>query len=48
MPLGSFRAPVRWPGGDALPAHPVRLRIDVRFEGLRPEDARLHALYLGA
>ena len=44
----AFRAPVRWPGGDALPARPARLRIEVRFEGLRPEDARLHALYLGA
>ena len=44
----AFRAPVRWAGGDALPARPARLRIDVRFEGLRPEDARLHALYLGA
>ena len=24
-----------------------RLRLQVRFEGVRPEDARLHALYLG-
>jgi hypothetical protein len=43
-----FRTPVRWAGSDgALPANgPVR--IAVRFAGIRPEDACLHALYVGA
>jgi hypothetical protein len=40
-----FHVPVRWKNGDALPPSKV-LRIDVRFEGLRPENSNLHALYL--
>lgn len=41
-----FRAPVRWAGGDAvLPTHGL-VRLDVRFEGVRPEDCRLHAVYV--
>ena len=41
-----LRVPVRWPGAATLPPG-RRLRLQVRFEGVRPEDARLHALYLG-
>ena len=41
-----FRTPVGWKRGDALlPSHgPVRLHIG--FEGIRPEDCHLHAVYL--
>jgi hypothetical protein len=41
-----LRVPVRWPGAAALSPE-RRLRLQVRFHGVRPEDARLHALYLG-
>jgi hypothetical protein len=41
-----LRVPVRWPGASTLPPD-RRLRLQVRFCGVRPEDARLHALYLG-
>jgi hypothetical protein len=43
-----FCRPLSWKGGERiLPSHgPVRL--DVRFEGHRPEDARLHAVYVGS
>jgi hypothetical protein len=43
-----FRAAVAWRGGDALPSQPAGLRLEVRFEGLRPEDVRLHAVYVEA
>ena len=42
-----FREPVRWNGHDALPASLGRVRFDIRVTGLRPEDANLHALYIG-
>jgi hypothetical protein len=43
-----FRSPVRWVGGDgALPVDGL-VRIAVRFAGVRPEDACLHAVYVGA
>lgn len=37
--------PLRWPGGALTPAL-GRFRVSVAFEGVRPEDARLHALSL--
>ena len=37
--------PLRWPGG-ALTADLGRFRVSVAFQGVRPEDARLHALSL--
>ncbi len=41
-----FRLPVRWGGGDQLaPAHGM-VRLDIRFEGVRPEDCCLHAVYI--
>lgn len=40
----SLRAPLVWEGGDSLSDRTVRL--DVQFGGVRPEDARLHALYI--
>ena len=43
-----FRIPVRWRGGDALTASQGLVRVDVRFEGVRPEDARLYAVYVGS
>jgi hypothetical protein len=42
-----FRIPVQWPGGAALPASLGRVRFDIAFTGIRPEDANLHALYIG-
>jgi hypothetical protein len=41
-----FRLPVRWPAGPGIPA-PDRVRLDIGFEGIRPEDAKLHAVYVG-
>ena len=42
-----LRVPIRWGGGDLLlPSHGL-LRLALSFEGLRPEDARLYAVYLG-
>lgn len=42
-----LRVPVTWPGGRLLPANLGRLRLDIRFDGVRPEDARLYAIYIG-
>ena len=39
-----LRVPVRWRSGDALPEGVFR--VDIRFEGVRPEDAALHAVYV--
>jgi hypothetical protein len=41
-----FRIPVRWGGGDGLLPSSSLIRIAVRFVGIRPEDARLHAVYV--
>jgi hypothetical protein len=41
-----LRLPVRWKAGDALPDSSSPIRVDVRFEGSRPEDAALHAVYV--
>jgi hypothetical protein len=43
---GHLRFPVRWKSGYALPISAGPLRIDIRFEGVRPEDAALHAAYV--
>jgi hypothetical protein len=43
-----LRLPVRWKRGDVLSASQGLVRLDVRFEGVRPEDCRLHAMYVGA
>jgi len=40
-----FRSLVRWTGGEALPIGRT-FHLDVRFEGVRPEDARLYAIYV--
>jgi hypothetical protein len=42
-----FDMPVRWGSVERLPEQKV-LRLDVQFGGVRPEDARLHAIYLRA
>ena len=36
--------PVRWKGGNSLPHGTCR--IEIRFEGVRPEDGALHAVYV--
>jgi hypothetical protein len=41
-----FDIPLRWKSGDALPRSDRLFRFDIRFEGVRPEDAALHALYV--
>ena len=48
-----FRVPVAWRAGDILPKGegPVRLMLDfgrVSPDCVRPEDTRLHAIYVGA
>jgi hypothetical protein len=42
-----LREPVRWRGRETLDGiqGPVRVRVD--WKGLRPEDARLYAVYVG-
>jgi len=40
-----FRVPLRWQGRDRLPAG-RRWRLDVHFDGMRPEDAKLYAAYV--
>ncbi|MES1166640.1 MAG: hypothetical protein ABUL68_01425, partial [Pseudomonadota bacterium] len=41
-----FRVPLKWPSGTKLPASAGPLRLRVRFEGVRAEDGRLHAVYV--
>jgi hypothetical protein len=41
-----FRLPVRWQAGDRLLPAQGRLRLAIEFEGVRPEDGRLHAVYV--
>ncbi len=41
-----FREPTVWRGGDSIEPRHGTVRIHVRFEGIRPEDARLHAVYV--
>ena len=42
-----YQVPVRWRGNTTIPASLGRVRFDISFTGIRPEDARLHALYVG-
>ena len=46
MATDGFRSRVSWKGGNTLPAR-RRVRLDVHFIGIRPEDGRLHAIYIG-
>lgn len=41
-----FRQPVAWRNGARILPSLGEVHIQVRFEGIRPEDATLHALYL--
>lgn len=41
-----LRVPVRWKGGSALEKKHGRVRLDIQFEGIRPEDAKLYAAYV--
>ncbi len=42
--VDDLRAPLVWPAGETLGDRTIRL--DVQFEGVRPEDGKLHALYV--
>ena len=42
-----LRSPVRWKADRSLRPSLGRVRLDVQFEGIRPEDCRLHAIYVG-
>ncbi len=42
-----FRVPVVWKTGDFLPSSPNLVRAEIRFDGVRPEDAAVHAAYIG-
>lgn len=44
----ALRMPARWAGGAAIPADLGRVRLDFHFEGIRPEDIALHAIYVGS
>jgi len=44
---GGFRVPVKWKGGDRLLPAQKSVRLQVDFAGVRPEDAALHAVYVG-
>lgn len=46
LAVDALRAPLRWRGGDALTPAMGAVRFDLRFEGVRVEDGRLHAVYL--
>ncbi|MDB6169288.1 MAG: hypothetical protein JWM88_2152 [Verrucomicrobia bacterium] len=41
-----FRTPVPWKNGAALPISARPFHLQIEFVGVRPEDARLYALYL--
>lgn len=43
-----FREPIVWKGGDSIGSAHGTVRLHIRFEGIRPEDARLHAVYVAA
>ena len=42
-----FRQHVTWKGKNSLGEIRSPIRVKVIWEGLRPEDARLHAAYIG-
>ena len=42
-----FEVPLRWAAAETLSPDLGRVRLDVLFDGVRPEDGRLHAVYLG-
>ena len=41
-----MRVPVRWRAGDTIPTMASPIRLDIRFDGVRPEDSALHAAYV--
>lgn len=43
-----FRTPLAWHGGGDIAPDMGRVRIEVRFVGVRPEDTNLHAVYVSA
>jgi len=42
-----LRMPVQWKGGDSLLPSQGLVRLDIQFTGIRPEDCRLYAIYIG-
>jgi len=46
LKTNGFRTAVTWKSGAALPVTDRPVRLSVRFEGVRPEDARLFAVYV--
>ena len=43
-----FREPVIWKGGPGLLPANGTVRLDISFQGVRPEDAQLHAAYVAS
>ena len=41
-----LRVPVRWKSAPALKKSHGRVRLDIQFEGVRPEEAKLYAAYV--
>jgi len=48
LTTSGFREPVTWKGGGAVLPSQRTVRLDIRFEGVRPEDAHLHAAYVAS
>ena len=46
--VSGLRRPIAWKNGSTLPNAGKPLRISIEFTGVRPEDARLHAVYVSA
>jgi hypothetical protein len=46
MSESSLKAPISWQAGDALLPDMGPVHLDVSFEGIRPEDCSLHAIYV--
>ena len=43
-----FRIPIAWKRGDSIPPSFGKVRLQVQFAGIRPEDSALHAAYVTA
>jgi len=41
-----LRAPAVWNQKDAIDGRSTEMHLQVKFEGIRPEDANLHAIYI--
>jgi hypothetical protein len=47
MTKSELRGALAWKGGNAIVPSQGRVHVEILFEGVRPEDAKLHAMYVG-